>query len=528
MLRQICLLFVALSSVNSINIDPATRMFVDDYGRTVMFHGVNIVVKQAPYIPITTYFDPQMSVNAEDIMNLTQWGVNFVRLGVMWEAVETSLGVYNMTYLEEMNTLINTLGENGIWTLVDNHQDVYARHICGEGIPNYYADNLTDTCNGLFGPLIEKLGGCTPFSSYNYTKDKNGNPEISECLTKMFALYYATPEAADGFQRIYENLYGYQDRFAEFWNVTSKFFAGNPYVVGYDMINEPLAANMVTQPWTALPGVNDLVNLQKLYKRIHEVIRSNDQNKTLFFEPIQGDLIPALGGMVFPSGFNDTPGGAEYNNRQILNDHSYCCQSNAHMCATGEPLLNDSAICAAFNYARVTTRAIDAKLLNVGLIISEFGACLDSQSCVNEITSVTSACDKNLVGWAYWMFKGFGDFTTSANLQEGFYNNQTLQEGKVKALARTYVPYYQGTPTEIMFNTITGDFTTTFALNPSVTNTTLLFASKEFYYPNGILMGITSTNPSVQCSESSEQQNYYQILCTPLLASSVTITISAR
>ena len=32
----------------------------------------------------------------------------------MWEAVEISEGKYNMTYLNEINALINTLGANGI------------------------------------------------------------------------------------------------------------------------------------------------------------------------------------------------------------------------------------------------------------------------------------------------------------------------------------------------------------------------------------------------------------------------------
>ena len=53
--------------------------------------------------------------------NLVDWGFNFVRLGVLWEALETSPNVYNMTYLEEMEKIINNLGKKGIYTLVDMH-----------------------------------------------------------------------------------------------------------------------------------------------------------------------------------------------------------------------------------------------------------------------------------------------------------------------------------------------------------------------------------------------------------------------
>lgn len=57
------------------------------------------------------------------------------------------------------------------------------------------------------------------------------------------------------------------------------------------------------------------------------------------------------------------------------------------------------------------------------LIITEFGACLNSTSCVNEINAVTDVCDEHLVGWAYWEFKIFKDITTTAGTgSEGFYN----------------------------------------------------------------------------------------------------------
>ena len=38
-----------------------------------------------------TGIDPQMSLNDQDIDNLKDWGVNAVRLGVMWQALEIGL-----------------------------------------------------------------------------------------------------------------------------------------------------------------------------------------------------------------------------------------------------------------------------------------------------------------------------------------------------------------------------------------------------------------------------------------------------
>lgn len=72
-----------------ITVNPETRFMEDAFGRTVIFHGVNAIYKIAPYIPtIDGPFDSDNSMNAEDIQNLQDWGMNFVRLGVMWEGVE--------------------------------------------------------------------------------------------------------------------------------------------------------------------------------------------------------------------------------------------------------------------------------------------------------------------------------------------------------------------------------------------------------------------------------------------------------
>jgi len=60
----------------------------------------------------------------------------------MWEAVEREQGKYDFDYLDKVNDLITKLGEYGIYTLVDAHQDVLARVICGEGIPDFYAKQI--------------------------------------------------------------------------------------------------------------------------------------------------------------------------------------------------------------------------------------------------------------------------------------------------------------------------------------------------------------------------------------------------
>jgi len=73
---------------------------VDSFNRTTLLHGVNAIYKVAPFIPTQGEFDPQNSLNDEDIANLQGWGMNFVRLGVMWEGVERQAGVYDTDYFD--------------------------------------------------------------------------------------------------------------------------------------------------------------------------------------------------------------------------------------------------------------------------------------------------------------------------------------------------------------------------------------------------------------------------------------------
>ena len=44
-----------------------------------------------------------------------------MRLGIIWAAVETSEGIYDDSYLDKMETLINKMGQAGIYTLIDVH-----------------------------------------------------------------------------------------------------------------------------------------------------------------------------------------------------------------------------------------------------------------------------------------------------------------------------------------------------------------------------------------------------------------------
>lgn len=66
---------------------------------------------------------------------------------------------------------------------------------------------------------------------------------------------------------------------------------------------------------------------------------------------------------------------------------------NAKACATGEPTPEWADRCAAWHQKKIGKRVADAERLGIPLFISEFGACMDTESCVTEITQVADTCD---------------------------------------------------------------------------------------------------------------------------------------
>ena len=187
-------------SANPLEVNTKTRFLVDKYGRTTLLHGVNAIYKVDPYIPSEDEFDPDNSLNDEDIANLQKWGMNFVRLGVMWEGVERSEGKYDADYFDKVEALINKMGEAGIYTLVDAHQDVFARFMCGEGVPDFYAQKAIGEHPSCINPIADELlkdyysslGKCNDMNDLNYRRDENNDYLIEDCLKEMFANYYNT------------------------------------------------------------------------------------------------------------------------------------------------------------------------------------------------------------------------------------------------------------------------------------------------------------------------------------------------
>ena len=521
------IIFNIISITFQFSIDPTNRFILDNSGRYSIFHGGNVVVKLPPYLPTTDKFDYQYSLNTpEDLETMVRLGFNSVRLGVIWEAVEKAPGVYDYDYLDKVEQIINTLGEHNIYTMVDAHQDVFSRNFCGEGVPYFYVNQMgfDKKCDAsALTRLLDLIGVCKTLDDFGFRTDENGLPLIEDCVKHNFADYHYIAGFSASYRNFYQNKANIQDKFVEFWKTVVTRFKGNKYVLGYDLWNEPAPGGVMEDIKNMIPGRPDIKDILPVYRKVDTELRKIDPNYILFFEntPVP-DTLPIFGG-IFLGSMSEKPAGDEV--PQVYNFHTYCCLSGTDTCAHGEATYEKSiSVCPTFHRKQLDKEIKTATNLNVPMFLTEFGACSDSKACYNEILSVIKITEENFISWSYWNYKPYGDHTTSAIEMvsyEGIYNDDgTVQNIKEKGLSRAYVMYYQGKPIDFKYETDSDtNFETSFEYHKNITEPSVLYYNKDFFYKNGYEIKVIDDNTKEDLVKNNKvtldksKANYISITC---------------
>src|SRR4051812_12426672 len=205
-----------------------------------------MVYKRPPYAPDAAGFGD------DDAAFLAHEGYTTVRLGVIYGAVEPQPGVYDDAYLARIARTVRVLGRHGIVSLLDFHQDLYSERFQGEGWPDWAVMD-----DGL--PATPQLG--------------------------FPANYLGMPALNRAFDHFWANDGGLQDAYAKAWAHVAARFAGNPDVLGYDLLNEPwpgtgYAACVNPDGCPAFDAV-----LSAFSQRVADAIRAVDPDTLVFYEP---------------------------------------------------------------------------------------------------------------------------------------------------------------------------------------------------------------------------------------------------
>ncbi|VDP88167.1 unnamed protein product, partial [Echinostoma caproni] len=187
--------------------------FVDASNRVLLFHGFNSVNKGPPW------YNEQMT-NRTQLQMFQSWGINVVRLGIMWSGVMPSKGTVSEEYLQQMEEIVKACDEFGIYVLLDMHQDVLStRFGTYDGIPTWLVDELPKPPANV---------------SYPWPYPKVPDRWYDNYLT------YACVNCAE---QLYTNVSGTWEYWGQFWETVAKRFCKYSNVIGYELMNDPPPSN---------------------------------------------------------------------------------------------------------------------------------------------------------------------------------------------------------------------------------------------------------------------------------------------
>ena len=277
-----------------------TPYLADGQGRQVLLHGVAAVglqdvaypkagdkpalfpvspsaydgrcPKASPLIPQPPLCEVQASepafaqstapASGDDFAQMRALGFNVVRLVLNWSQLEPTPGAYSATYLDRVAQVVDWARQQGIYVILDMHQDQYSRYI----LP---ADAKTAP------------SGCTPSGGGDgapgWAVQTDGKPGCA-----LYGIDELNPAESAAFYNFWQNSpvaapqgqapgTGLQDHYIGALAALATHFENDPAVLGYELMNEPQPGSIGSLP--AADGYTaSSQELYPFYKRAIEAL----------------------------------------------------------------------------------------------------------------------------------------------------------------------------------------------------------------------------------------------------------------
>jgi endoglycosylceramidase len=405
-------------------------------GQVVLLHGLNEVYKVAPGEPSASGFSD------DDAAFLAANGFNAVRVGVIWSYLEPEPGEFNAAYLASIEQTVQTLGNHGIYSIIDFHQDGYSTEFGGEGAPAWAVQD-----------------GGLPNSPDTFPLNIFFNPAEQHA----WDAFWSNNDAP--------NDIGLEDNYAQMLEYVGNAFNGNSNVAGFELMNEPSPGSSTFLSTLLGGSFFDSQQLTPFYDQGADAIRAVDPTTPIFFEP-----------NVLSNAGLPTDLGTVNATNTVLSFHDYCEFDLGSLGCI-------PSVSGVIGNAEAYAQAHD-----IPAFMTEFGATSDQA----QITAPMQGADGNLIGWTEWAYSSQGDITTSASPPSSeslVYNPELPPTGtnvntaNLDTLAEPYPQVISGTPTSFSFENGTFDFSYTTAEADGLgsfaagSQTTISVPAVEF--PNG-------------------------------------------
>jgi len=200
---------------------------VDANGTAVHLHGTNFMGYEFGAVNSHTFHDYQ---------NIASLGFNVVRLPIAWAYVEPEPGHYDTEYLARVDRDVAWAKALNLYIIIDMHQ--------------YFWSSNFLTNDGSHG------GGMPLWTVNGYSENRSG-------LYAAVTHFWQNTTLRDSFQRM--------------WQQVASRYKNDFTVIGYDLLNEPLAGNIPVIEFTN-------ITLPQFYKETMAAIRQVDPNHMFFYE----------------------------------------------------------------------------------------------------------------------------------------------------------------------------------------------------------------------------------------------------
>lgn len=351
----------------------------------------------------------------DDLAQMRALGFNVIRLPVSWSQLEPTPGQYDTEYLDRIAQVVGWAAAQGIYTVIDMHQDNYSR-FTPQSAP-------LSAPGGAVGPTQQSGGHAdgapewAVMASGVPAEGVDGQGELNAYVESAFTSFWENrvPTGADGRPDPQGEAPGpgLQDHYIGAVAALVRRFADDPAVAGFELMNEPL-------PGFIAPGVFDQDYLFPFYRRIIDAVTGtrngvvcppgsayqaecgyadlgiHDTRQLFFVEPMAArNLTDAAVGLSAP--FTTYP-------NVVYAPHVYTHVFTADTFAPS-PLNGVAGEVFPVGYGQaLTTAETEARLIGAALWIGEYGDANDQDSSI--LAAETAELDRAGVGSALWSWKG--------------------------------------------------------------------------------------------------------------------------
>lgn len=362
----------------------------DADGRAVILRGANVGNKAKPYVDFHQPADFARMRNA--------WGMNAVRLLVLWAGLEPNRDQYDDAYMANVADRVAWAKDANLAVVLDMHQDVYGEGFGGDGAPLWTCDA---SHYAAFKPADQWF--------FNYL-----SPEVEACVDG----FWASPDL--------------RAHYAEAWRRLAARLSVFDNVVGFDPMNEP--------PWGSAPysGFEE-ATLQPFYVDVVGAVRRTAPHFVAFLEPSASRNIGRATGLVkFP--FDDV----------VYAPHAY--DTDAERKGTFDAAHRPGLL------ANVAALADEAKALDAALWIGEYGGRGDG--IVDYMSAEYDGIGQVAASSMYWSYSKGGPGAYSMLLEDGSEKQplvDTLVRPYPERVAGDPIAYAFDTPTSTFTMTYRSD-----------------------------------------------------------------------